>query len=109
MRHTPSGTAPFIAAMGRGKASLPPDADAGVVVGLLKRALHTIECRELGPHAATQRFGQFADTEPGHVFVPVDPERLLAQHPDHAELHGLLQAVRDRGPAVAVTVATARA
>lgn len=71
--------------------------------------LHTIECRELGTDAAKQRFGPFADTYPGHVFLRVHPDHLRARYPDHAELHGLLEAVRDRGPAVAVTLATAAA
>lgn len=109
MSHTPDGTATFFGAMGRGKTSLPPDADTDDVTARLRRALHTIAGRELGADAAKQRFGQFADTCPGHVFVGVDPDHLLAQYPDHAEFHELLDAVRDRGPAVAVTLTTARA
>lgn len=109
MRHTPDGTATFVGTMGRGKPPLPPDADADDVIARLRHALHTIECRELGADAAQQRFGQFADTHPGHVFVGVDPDRLLAQYPEHTELHGLLVAIRDRGPAVAVTLATVKA
>ncbi|WP_331726722.1 hypothetical protein [Streptomyces sp. NBC_00280] len=109
MSQTPHGTWTFFAAMGRGKTSLPPDADADDVTARLRRYLHTIECRELGADAAQQRFGQFADTHPGHVFLGADPDHLLAQYPDHAELHDLLDAVRDRGPAVAVTLTTTRA
>lgn len=32
---------------------------------MLRRALHTVECRELGPEAAQQQFGPFADTVEG--------------------------------------------
>ncbi|MEU0343758.1 hypothetical protein ABZ092_33595 [Streptomyces bobili] len=109
MRHTPSGTATFFGAMGRGKPPLLSDADADDVIARLRHALHTIECRELGADAAKERFGQFADTNPGHVFVGVDPDDLVAQYPDHTELHGLLGAVRDRGSAVAVTLTAERA
>ncbi|NUK16236.1 hypothetical protein [Streptomyces lunaelactis] len=45
MSQTPHGTWTFFAAMGRGKTSLPPDADADDVTARLRRALHTIECR----------------------------------------------------------------
>ncbi|MFI1258959.1 hypothetical protein ACH4U6_35010 [Streptomyces netropsis] len=93
---------PFV----RGKRALPPDADVGDVVAQLRRALHTIECRELGPEASTQRFGQFADLAGDRRVIFLASDELLARHPDHAELHALLGAVQQRGPAVDVTLAT---
>ncbi|ATM24551.1 hypothetical protein SMD44_p10052 (plasmid) [Streptomyces alboflavus] len=82
----------------------PPCADVGAFLDRLKRALHTIECRELGPEAAEQRFGRFADVSEGHVFLSLDSDRLLARHPEHEELRELVRAVRERGPAVNVTL-----
>ncbi|MGW6569971.1 hypothetical protein [Streptomyces sp. NPDC054975] len=100
-----SGAVPSaVGSAGRGWTQVPPNADASVFVDRLTRALHTIECRELGPEAATQRFGPFADTQEGGVFLPIDAERLLTQHPGRDDLRELLQAVRDRGPAVGVTL-----
>ncbi|MFD9053365.1 hypothetical protein [Streptomyces zaomyceticus] len=91
----------FMGPIGRGKASLPHDADVDRLAAVLKRALHTIECRELGPKAAVQKFGPLADTAGGCVTVLVAQEQILARHPSH-ELHHLARAVRERGPAVDV-------
>ncbi|MFC5148976.1 hypothetical protein [Streptomyces aureoversilis] len=87
---------------------MPPDAEVGEVVDQLRRALHTIECRELGPEASTQRFGQFADLGGDRRVIFLDPDGLLARHPEHGELHALLGAVQRRGPAVDVTLAATR-
>ncbi|WP_329156096.1 hypothetical protein OIU91_42155 (plasmid) [Streptomyces sp. NBC_01456] len=87
-----------------GKANLPPDSDVRLFVNQLKRALHTIECRELGSAATEVRFGPFADTYEGHRVLWIEADRLLAQYPAHEELHELLRAVRERGPAVNVTL-----
>lgn len=89
-----------------GKGNLPPDSDVWLFVKQLKRALHTIECRELGSAAAGVRFGPFADTHEGHRVLRIDADRLLARHPAHEELHELLRAVRERGPAVNVTLSS---
>lgn len=99
--------ATFIGPIGRGKAPLPADADAHQCAAVLRRALHTVECRELGPEAAGQKFGLFADTADtadGRVSVLVDEDQLRARHPGHAELHHLARAVRERGPAVDVVL-----
>ncbi|WP_208105432.1 hypothetical protein [Streptomyces sp. GC420] len=98
--------ATFIGSIGRGKAPLPADADADAdqCAAVLRRALHTVECRELGPEAAGQKFGPFADTADGRVSVLVDEHQLRARHPGHAELHHLARAVRERGPAVDVVL-----
>lgn len=70
---------------------------------MLRRALHTVECRELGPEAAQQQFGPFADTVEG-VTVFLDEDDVRARHPGHEELHQLARAVRERGPAVDVAL-----
>jgi hypothetical protein len=88
----------------RGKALLPADADADQCAVVLRRALHTVECRELGPEAAVQKFGPFMDTADGRVTVLMDEQQLRARHPDHGELHQLARAVRERGPAVDVVL-----
>lgn len=103
-----STAAPSFGTFGRGWSQLPPDADASAFVDRLKRALHTIECRELGPEAARQRFGPYADVQEGHVFLHLDPDRLLARNPEHHALHDLIRAIRERGPAVNVTLTSAR-
>jgi hypothetical protein len=95
----------FIGPLGRGKTPLPADADAGRLAAVLRRALHTVECRELGPAAAEQRFGPFADTTEGRMTVFMDEDQLRAEHRGHEELHQLARAVRDRGPAVDVVLA----
>ncbi|WP_331752159.1 hypothetical protein [Streptomyces sp. NBC_00829] len=93
---------PFIGPIGRGKALLPAGADADQLAAVLRRALHTVECRELGPAAAKQQFGLFADTMEGRVIVSMDESELLARYPGHEELQRLTRAVRERGPAVDV-------
>ena len=95
----------FIGPIGRGKAPLPGDADADQYAAVLRRALHTVECRELGPEAAGQKFGPFADTADGRVTVLVNEDQIRDRHPGHAELHHLARAVRERGPAVDVVMA----
>ncbi|WP_435057800.1 hypothetical protein [Streptomyces sp. bgisy060] len=97
-----SDSTALVSPIGRGKASLPVDADQCATV--LRRALHTVECRELGPEAARQRFGQLADITDGRVTVLVDEDQLPARHPNHSELHDLARAVRERGPAVGVVL-----
>ncbi|MDX3207722.1 hypothetical protein ABZZ79_22755 [Streptomyces sp. NPDC006458] len=92
----------FIGPIGRGKAPLPGDADADQYTAVLRRALHTVECRELGPEAAGQKFGPFADTADGRVTVLVDEDQIRHRHPGHDELNHLTRAVRERGPAVDV-------
>jgi hypothetical protein len=104
MLEATSPAVPFVATMGRGWAQLPADGDASAFGDRLRRALHTIECRELGPQAARQRFGPFVDLTEGHLYVSVDPDRLLALYPKHGELHDLVQAIRERGPAVNVSL-----
>uniref|UniRef100_UPI002F918081 hypothetical protein n=1 Tax=Streptomyces cellulosae TaxID=1968 RepID=UPI002F918081 len=88
---------------------LPYDADADEFVTQLQHALHTIECRELGPAASAERFGPFVDTGKGFVILGIDADQLLARHDGHEELHDLLRAVRQRGPAVDVTLVPPRA
>ncbi|WP_030841347.1 hypothetical protein [Streptomyces sp. NRRL S-475] len=100
--------AAFIGPIGRGKAPLPRDADADQYAAVLRRALHTVECRELGPEAAGQKFGPFADTADGRVTVLVDEDQIRARHPGHDELHHLAHAVRERGPAVDVVMVAPR-
>ncbi|MFE9137990.1 hypothetical protein [Streptomyces sp. NPDC007355] len=92
----------FMGPIGRGKAALPHDADVDRLPAVLKRALHTIECRELGPKAAVQKFGPLADTAGGRVTVLVAQEQIRARHPSNDELHHLARTVRERGPAVDV-------
>ncbi|MFJ9967138.1 hypothetical protein [Streptomyces avermitilis] len=92
----------FIGLIGRGKAPLPGDADADQYAAVLRRALHTVECRELGPEAAGQKFGPFADTADGRVTVLVEEDQIRHRHPGHDELNHLTRAVRERGPAVDV-------
>ncbi|MCL3999209.1 hypothetical protein, partial [Streptomyces lavenduligriseus] len=94
----------FIGPSRRGKASLPADADAEQCAAVLRRALHTVECRELGPEAAGKQFGPFADTAVGQVTVLMDEDLLRARHPGEVELHRLARAVRERGPAVNVVL-----
>lgn len=93
----------FVGPIGRGKAPLPADADQCARV--LMRALHTVECRELGPRAAGQKFGPFADTADGRVTVPVGEEQIRHHHPGYDELRHLARAVSERGPAVDVIMA----
>ncbi|MGA5442277.1 hypothetical protein ACPCKW_22545 [Streptomyces griseoincarnatus] len=109
MGNSSSETAPLVGSMACGKRTLPYDADADEFVAQLQRALHTIECRELGPAASTERFGPFTDTAKGHVVLAIDADQLRARHADHVELHDLLRAVRERGPAVDVTLVSPRA
>ncbi|MEU5421446.1 hypothetical protein [Streptomyces sp. NPDC020667] len=106
--YSPSPAALLTGPSARGKRRLPPDADVGDVVAQLKRALHTIACRELGPAVAQQRFGSFADLHADRYVLFLDPDGLLARHPGHEELRRLLQAVQRRGPAVGVTLSTPR-
>ncbi|MFE0775427.1 hypothetical protein [Streptomyces sp. NPDC058861] len=94
----------LIGPIGRGKAPLSHDADQ--LVAVLKRALHTIECRELGSKTAHQKFGPLADTAGGRVTVLVDQDQIRDRHPGHNELHHLARAVRERGPAVDVLMAS---
>lgn len=94
----------FIGPMGHGKTPLPADADAGQLAAVLRRALHTVECRELGP-AAEQTFGPFADTTEGRMTVFMDEDQLRADHRGHEKVQQLARAVRDRGPAVDVVLA----
>lgn len=93
----------FICPLGRGKTPLPADADAGRLAAVLRRALHTVECRELGPAAAEQT--SFADTTEGRMTVFMEEDQLRADHRGHEELHQLARAVRDREPAVDVVLA----
>ncbi|MFD8413963.1 hypothetical protein ACFV2Q_19760 [Streptomyces sp. NPDC059650] len=92
----------LIGPLGQGKAPLAGDAGADQMAAVLKRALHTVECRELGPEAGSQKFGPFADTTVGRVTVLVDEEQIRHRHASHDELHHLMRAVRERGPAVGV-------
>ncbi len=94
----------FAGAIGRGKAPLSDDADADQYTAVLRRALHTVECRELGPEAAGQKFGPFADTSDDRVTVLVDEHQIRDRYPGHDELHHLAHAVRERGPAVDVVM-----
>ncbi|WP_031064322.1 hypothetical protein [Streptomyces sp. NRRL F-5527] len=94
----------FVGAIGRGKAPLSGDADADQYMAVLRRALHTVECRELGPEAAGQKFGPFADTSDDRVTVLVDEHQIRDRYPGHDELHHLAHAVRERGPAVDVVM-----
>ncbi|KOU73725.1 hypothetical protein ADK61_22305 [Streptomyces sp. XY66] len=96
------GPTAFIGPIGRGKASLPGDADADQYAAVLRRALHTVECRELGPEAACQKFGPFADNADGRVTVLVGEDQIQDRDPGHDELSHLTRAVRERGPAVDV-------
>ncbi|MEU7072999.1 hypothetical protein AB0B30_28095 [Streptomyces narbonensis] len=100
-KHQTDQTA-LIGPLGQGKAPLPGDAGADQMAAMLKRALHTVECRELGPETASQKFGPFADTTVGRVTVLVDEEQIRHHHAGHDELHHLMRAVRERGPAVGV-------
>ncbi|MFJ5850838.1 hypothetical protein [Streptomyces sp. NPDC092903] len=95
---------PFIGHTTRGKAALRPGADAEQLAAVLRCALHTIECRELGLAAAEQQFGPLADTQGGRVIVSVDEAHIRARHPGHDELQQLVHAVRERGPAVDVAL-----
>ena len=94
----------FVGAIGRGKAPLSGEADADQYTAVLRRALHTVECRELGPEAAGQKFGPFADTSDDRVTVLVDEHQIRDRYPGHDELHHLAHAVRERGPAVDVVM-----
>ncbi|GLX22438.1 hypothetical protein [Streptomyces lavendulae] len=100
-KHQTDQTA-LIGPLGQGRALVPGDAGAHQLAAVLKRALHTVECRELGPEAASQKFGRFADTTVGPVTVLVDEEQIRHRHASHDELHHLMRAVRERGPAVGV-------
>ncbi|MFI6113206.1 hypothetical protein [Kitasatospora sp. NPDC051164] len=95
----------FIGPMGRGKTPLPADADAGELASVLRRALHTVECRALGPAAAEQTLGPFADTTQGRMIVFMDEDQLRADRRGREELQQLARAVRERGPAVDVVLA----
>lgn len=95
---------PFTGHTARGKAVLRPGADADQLAAVLRRALHTIECRELGPVAAGQQFGPFADTQEGRVIVSVDEAHVRTCHPGNHELQQLVRGVRERGPAVDVAL-----
>lgn len=86
----------------RGKQGLPPEAATAEFVAQLKRAKHAIECRELGPDAARDRFGPFVDTGEERFVIFADAEKLLARRPVDQELHELVRTVRERGPAVDV-------
>ncbi|MCX4792278.1 hypothetical protein OG369_41490 [Streptomyces sp. NBC_01221] len=97
-------SATFLGPTGRGKPPLPVDTDADQLTTVLRRALHTVECRELGSEAAQQQFGPFADTADSRVTVLIDEDQLRARHPGHSELHQLARAVRERGPAVNVVL-----
>ncbi|OLO25895.1 hypothetical protein PZ61_0236415 [Streptomyces sp. MNU77] len=97
-------SATFLGPTGRGKPPLPVDADAGQIAAVLRRALHTVECRELGSEAAQQQFGPFADTADSRVTVLIDEDEFRVRHPGHGELHQLARAVRKRGPAVNVVL-----
>ncbi|MEU0022091.1 hypothetical protein AB0C59_06905 [Streptomyces sp. NPDC048664] len=104
MSDQPPALEAFVGPIRRGKAPLPAGADADQCAALLRRALHTVECRELGPEAARKQFGPFADTADGRVTVFMDEELLRARHPGQVELHRLARAVRERGPAVDVVL-----
>ncbi|WEH37803.1 hypothetical protein PZB75_30845 (plasmid) [Streptomyces sp. AM 4-1-1] len=99
-----SDSATFLGPTRTGKPPLPVDADAGQIATVLRRALHTVECRELGSEAAQQQFGPFADTADSRVTVLIDEDELRVRHPGHSELHQLARAVRERGPAVNVVL-----
>ncbi|MFK0119231.1 hypothetical protein [Streptomyces sp. NPDC090994] len=96
--------ATFLGPTGTGKPPLPVDADAGQIATVLRRALHTVQCRELGSEAAQQQFGPFADTADSRVTVLIDEDELRIRHPGHSEVHQLARAVRERGPAVNVVL-----
>lgn len=100
--------AAFIGPIARGKAPLPADADADQCAAVLRRALYTIECRELGPEAAGKKFGPFADTMAGVVSVLMDESQARARHLEDADLHRLACTVQERGPAVDVALAPPR-
>lgn len=108
MNLSPSAATLYMGPSVRGMRALPPDAEVGEVVAQLRRALHPIECHELGPEASTQRFGQFADLDGDWRVIFLDPDGLLARHPEHEDLHALLGAVEQRGPAVDATLAAPR-
>lgn len=97
--------AAFIGPIGRGKALLPADADADQCAVVLRRALHTVECRELGPEAAREKFGPFADTAVGMVRVLMDENQIRARHLENADLPRLARTVQERGLAVDVVLA----
>ncbi|MFD8727792.1 hypothetical protein [Streptomyces sp. NPDC059611] len=92
----------------RGKPPLPVEADAEQLVSVLRRAMHTVECRELGSEAAQQRFGLLADTTHSRVTVYVDDEQLRSRFPGRSEAHQLARAVRERGPAADVVLVSLR-
>ncbi|WDN55893.1 hypothetical protein [Streptomyces clavuligerus] len=94
--------APSTGVVARGKPPLRAGTHADHAADMLRRALHTVECRELGPDRAEQLFGLLADKADGRVSVAVDAGGLLARHPGHEELHRLVRAVGERGPAVDV-------
>ncbi|MFI6689505.1 hypothetical protein [Streptomyces sp. NPDC050485] len=94
----------FIGRIGVGKALLPADAGVDQLAAVLRRALRTVECRELGPAAAQQKFGPFADTTEGRMTVFMDEDQLGTHRPGHEELQQLARAVRERGPAVDVVL-----
>ncbi|WP_031049031.1 hypothetical protein [Streptomyces sp. NRRL F-5650] len=92
----------FVGAIGRGKAPLrvtPTPTSTRPCSGA-----HTVECRELGPEAAGQKFGPFADTSDDRVTVLVDEQQIWDRYPGHDELHRRAHAVRERGPAVDVVM-----
>ncbi|MFF4205727.1 hypothetical protein ACFYZ8_34325 [Streptomyces sp. NPDC001668] len=96
----------FIGEVTVGKAALPPDADAQLVVRQLRRALHEVEVRELGPAAAAERFGPFTGSSdsPHMRYVLPLSAGLLERHRDHAELLDLYRTLQLRGPGVNVHV-----
>ncbi|MFE4516807.1 hypothetical protein ACFRMQ_21735 [Kitasatospora sp. NPDC056783] len=104
MSHIPVSGRVLLGRPTSGKQPLPADAPVGEFVAQLRRAVHTIECREAGPEAARQRFGLFADRTQGRQVLFADPDRLLAEHPGEEELRDMVQAVRERGPAVGVVL-----
>jgi hypothetical protein len=72
---------------------------------LLRRSLHTIACRELGPTAARHAHGELADTTTEPITLLLDTDALSAHLTGDKELQALLRAVQARGPAVGVTLA----
>ncbi|MEE1820967.1 hypothetical protein PUR61_01940 [Streptomyces sp. BE20] len=103
MSHTLAAGPALIGRATSGKRVLPAGASRSEFVAQLRRALHTIECREVGPEGAERRFGRLADRGEGRQVLFIDADRLLAEHPDD-ELLDLVRAVRQRGPATDVVL-----
>ncbi|MFI5987836.1 hypothetical protein ACIBEA_44175 [Streptomyces sp. NPDC051555] len=100
--HTDSSAATaWVGRLATGK-TLPHDASVRVCVNVLNRVVSEIESRE------SERKKRRFSLRPWHAsamyYLIVDDARLLAAHPENAELRDLVAAIRRRGPSVDVVM-----